>query len=288
MPIELRPNSTRPSDLDLYLYLSDGLDALAALGVKADHPKLKAPRKIAERLPAIRAAGANLWQRNPSDLIADAAQRLVRGDLTAADLPAEAVHIDAGTSKENTATARRIVDGAQGLVDNEAAAACRELGDLWITEVLRPAVQRTMEAVTPDLLDDGWTAVNMQTDDRNHPSARHLRAALEKVDDIIATLDQLADEAIMWRNYGWVPTPARPQGRWQSEDLRWLHHEKLGALTVHYRAFWLLAVRNGAEHGIWTTDEILQAAEAAEAAEPEPAGRSATGPQNLTFAAVGV
>lgn len=279
MPNELRPNSTRPSDLDLYL--SDGLDTLAALGVRADHPKLKPARKIAERLPAIRAAGANLWQRNLSDEIADAAQRLVRGELTAADLPAEAVRIEAGTSKENTATTRRIVNGAQGLIDNEAAAACKEIGDLWITEILRPAVTRTMEAVTPDLLEDAWTAVNMQTDDLNHPSARHLRTAIEKVDDTIATLDRLADEAIEWRNYGWVPTPSRPVG-WQAEDFRWLHPEKLGAVTGRYRAFWLLAVRDGAEHGIWTTSEILQAADA------EPTRKAATESQNLTFAAAGI
>lgn len=277
MPNILHPS--RPADLDQFL---EGLDTLGAFGAKTDHPKLKPARKIAGRLPAIRAVGADLWQRNLSDSIADAAHRLVRGELTAADLPAEAVHIEAASSKEDTATVRRIVDGAQRLVDNEAAQACRELGDLWITEVLRPAVQRTMEAVTPDLLEEGWTAVNMTTDDRNDPSARHLRAALEKIDDIIATLDNLADWAIGWRNYGWVPTPTRPEG-WQAEDFRWLHHDKLGGMTVHYRAFWILAVRNGAEHGIWTTDEILQAKPV-----PEPARKSAAGPQNLTFAAAGI
>lgn len=278
MPITLKPNGDRPADLDVLL--GEGLDRLAQLGAKTDHPKLKPARKIAEQLPPIRELASQLWRRDLAGEINDAARRVVSGELTAADIPSVAVAIDAATDKDYLSTTRKIIDRAQHQVDNEAAAVCRTIGDAWVVEVLRPAVQRTMEQVTPELVEAAWTAVNTSRSDHTRPQ----RDALEQVEDLITTLDLLADEALAWRNYGWVPTPPRDDQGWQAEGFRWLHHDRLGD-PQHgtYAAFFLAGHRDGAEHGIFTCDEILQANK-----PPEAARKSATGPQNLTFAAAGV
>lgn len=269
MTVQLRPGHSAPPNITGLLA---GLDALADLGVRTDHPKLKPARRAAERVRELRQQNTAVRARGADQELQRVAHAYASGEIVAEQLPENVVRIDAMDTRTNK-TLHRVLDQAEAVASGVGIKVCRdELGDRWITEILRPAVDNIVAALTPELIERAEHAVHLLRHDLDHQRAS--RDALERLRDLLAQLDKIHDLAVSLMNCGIVPM-ARRRESWHREDIRWLHHDRLdGSSTVIYEPFFLQAVRNGAEPGLWTADELVKVNPSLVASKP---ARTTTG-----------
>lgn len=262
MPVHLHmhPGSSTPPSLPA---LVDGIDRLADLGVNTKHTGLKPIRRAAARVRELREQSATIRQRSADDEMRRVVDGYASGEIDAEQLPARIAALDAVHPKSTTLT--RVLDRAEAVASAPGGDAARALSDAWIVEVLRPGVDGLLAQIDDRLIEDAWRAIHLPDHELKRDRTR--RDALDKLTDLLAKLDTIHDTATGLRNYGYVPTPPRRAG-WFHEDFRWLHHDRLDGTTSDYLPFWLRSWLSGAECGLWTADELLQANPSLRDSEP--------------------
>jgi hypothetical protein len=132
----------------------------------------------------------------------------------------------------------------------------RRIGDDWIA-LLRPVIEARLAAVTAtaDRIPAHITTPTNADMDHDHglrSTWMNLASALIRVNEVHLIADQL-------RSMGMLGGGG---GQWECQDFRWLHHDKLRGQSGPPSTavtFFLTNYRNGAQPGIYTLGEIMQA-----------------------------
>lgn len=250
MPITLRPGTGSASNV---VEVLAALDSLAPYGVRTDHPKIKPARKAADRVREVRQSNETIRAHasgGADNALTKIAETYARGDLAPDDVPERVGHVAA--LRNGNDALRTVLARAEAVASAPGIRALAELGDTWVVEIVRPAVDAALAALTDEVVEGAWQALHMPEHEVKHDRPR--RDALDRLRDATARLDVLADYVTSLRNVGWVPTPRRRNGP-TAEDMRWLHCDRLSGDLGDYEAFFVLNLRNGAEPGVWTAAE---------------------------------
>jgi len=178
------------------------LDEMDELGLAVGTlPAVQRARKHAGAFAKLRQAKVS---RTPADkveaLTEQAGQRLADGDLNLDDVPWVAVEIDAAMDHKNAA--RKIVDLAIDVHSEACYSELRSVGDEWITEFLRPAIEATVREL--DIRAE-FIPADVGVRDTTPPSDPVARTHWFAAEDCATRLDSLWDVGSWLLADGFVP-----------------------------------------------------------------------------------
>jgi hypothetical protein len=124
------------------------LDTLERLGCNIDLPAARKVRKLAKRHGEI-AAEKRTEAGSAADIQTATARDLAAGKISAGDVRSAAVA--ATLSADGASTLHKIYDRALAILSRQARDHLAELGDRWITDVLRPVVDQTAARILADI-----------------------------------------------------------------------------------------------------------------------------------------
>lgn len=246
------------------LAVVEALDAFAELGVRADDKALKPVRAAARRVHELREQSARVRDANVDDEIAKLAREYADGTVDADSLPERVARAE--VMNPRNPNLRRVLDDAERVASAHGTACCRELGDRWVA-LLKPAVERLVDSLTPEVVEAALGGLALQPHDLHRD--REARGAVERLTAVLAKLEPLWDFATSCRNWGWMPTPRR-RSEWHHADFHYLHHDRLAGDSRHVADFFCRAYLNGAQPGVYTADEVVAANPGIVGAEPTP------------------
>lgn len=234
-------------------------DELAEMGCNTNLPAVRKARALADRERDIRVQAQQLRIDATTAGITDLGADLYAGKITTAELLARAAGLKDATETNGIVSKAFAAAGAQAR--SEGLTHLAGIGDEWISKVIRPAVDALttkaaehVEAIPSDINTPvpGYVTTGQAERDGYTRAAREAFTGLEYV---LTDLLKLHGAADALRSAGIIPMPSNRD----PEQLRWRHPERLRGRIGDYRTFYIDAVRNGAEPGIYTADELSEA-----------------------------
>lgn len=246
-------DTIRPARPDSARGLVALIDAAANLGAKTDLPQVTKARKIADREADIIATATRLRSGEGSNE-ASLGQQYYAGKLDDAALISAAVHMQ--SARDPRGTVQKILTAAKNAAANDAHNVLAEVGDRWITDVLRPVADPLIAQATARAEDIPDTAVIHPTTPTNQYDrlgiTPAIRDAWHDLGDILTKLLEVHAIADAFRSLALLDTPAHTT----TEELRWLYPDRLIGTTTVYEQLFVQSVRNGAQPGIYTAAEL--------------------------------
>ena len=228
--------------------LMDNLDELEAYGTDlSKYPAVKKARQAYARWEKTASARAAAAATQPQ-LVADAAAEYVAGTLDEAGIQQRA--LTALIVSDNASPLFRIYDEAQRALTRETVRHLTDLGDGWVTDVLRPLVEREVQAIMDDV---PWP-------ERVHPSNLGSASMLEwreQARDAHGRLTRLHAIANDFRRAGIVPSGRK---RW-SHEYEWAVPAVERGYTTDDLVSFVAHQHAGHKAGIFTETEVAAVAQ---------------------------
>jgi hypothetical protein len=233
------------------------LDTLERLGCNIDLPAARKVRKLAKRHGEI-AAEKRTEAGSAADIQTATARDLAAGKISAGDVRSAAVA--ATLSADGASTLHKIYDRALAILSRQARDHLAELGDRWITDVLRPVVDQTAARILADIPANMAPAIRPRDPDSEALVAGRLDAQVAHTQ-----LRELHGVAHQLRVLRCIPATPRDVTCWEWDTS--LGYRGRPDTTL---AGFIHTAHNGSTPGIYTEAEAAAVEEANPTREVDP------------------